>query len=257
MSLCTQGQCTAPPLDKLLINQAGKPKRGEIFKICAAMKHPLLDHVNQSGVTALTYASPFQDGRSRCSKSGFKDGAKPCIISQPATAIRNEQVYLILLFDPAKMSEIPSLLRHYLVPMRSVSNATAPLGAQYDGCQEHLHTNPSWAEGTRHWVIAIACDAEDGALSTLRYRRRATSNLPEGSDYEIDSATMREFDFLCAAKQREWASQSEDQKKQGAQKFAVCYTIALDRRFIHRLSQRHGKRNQNEAKGNSGCVNSL
>lgn len=221
MLLCTNDKCCAPPPnDTIPITRDGPAEVGDIFLACAAMKHPFLEQIQSSGLTVRTYQSTvLDDVRSRCSQSPWSNGAKPCIISDAAEGQRPPRIYLIRVFKPDALPSVPELVRHYLIPIQT-AHASPSSEFLYSGFHEHLHTTPSWAEGSHQWIMAIACDAEQGALGH-RLRRRPTDGLPQSSHYYIDAVTMEKLEDISAAKASKWAMKTREDQERDIQQFGV------------------------------------
>ncbi|KZP18573.1 hypothetical protein FIBSPDRAFT_589643 [Athelia psychrophila] len=215
MFLSTNGRCTVPPPhNSQRIVQVGPPARGELFMVCAAMKHPFLEHINNSGLTIRTYQSTALG--SQHAQSPWRDGVKPCIVGAGATDKAGAQVYLIQRITPERMADLPALMRHYLIPIHAIhSDQPSDSSAQqYGTYHEHLHTSPSWAEGADHWVLGLACEVEDGAM--LRRCQRSPTNSPvDRAHYYVDCTIMQKFEDLCAAKDEEWNRKPRQERENG------------------------------------------
>ncbi|KAF7972846.1 hypothetical protein HWV62_16960 [Athelia sp. TMB] len=224
MAVCTDGQCAPPKLqDKLPIEQKGLPQPGEVFMACAAMKHPFLEQMHNSGVTVRTYQPTVAVGDTLSTKSVWRNGVKPCIIRLSATDKQLEQIYLIQFFPMSKLPAVPAIVRHYLIPIHAI-DAPLPRPSNQDNTpREHLHTTPPWAEGSNQWVLGMPCYVQEGALGR-RVRRSPTKDLPNGSHYYIDSKTMERFDYLCAAKDEEWSKKRQPEQDAGMQELSAWKT---------------------------------
>ncbi|KZP19686.1 hypothetical protein FIBSPDRAFT_1045298 [Athelia psychrophila] len=226
MSLCTNSRCTAPPPhDSKPIVQTGPPARGELFMVCAAMKHPFLDHVKASGLTIRTYLSTALG--SQYTQSPWRDGTKPCIVGAGATDTAKTQIYLIRLFTPERMADLPALMRHYLIPIHAIHDdqSSDSWVKQYGTYHEHLHTSPSWAEGADHWVLGLACEALDGAMGH-RCQRSSTNSPVDGSHYFLDETIMEKFAALCRAKDNEWSRTSREEKENAVIQLSQWHTTS-------------------------------
>ncbi|KAF7985800.1 hypothetical protein HWV62_441 [Athelia sp. TMB] len=216
MTLCTSGLCKSPPLqdkDKQIIERKGSsPQRGEVFTVCAALKDPFIDQMYNAGVTIRSYRPTVMTG-ALSTKSMWRNGIKPCIIRRPAADEKPEQIYLIQFLLTDKLSTVPAIVRHYLIPIHTLD---APCSSSRDSTfREHLHTSPSWAEGSNH----------------------PTTDLPQGSHYHIDRKTLRKLNSLCAAKSEAWAKQTPEERAVGMQELGTWQTQPKKRekkKFIQR-----------------------
>ncbi|KZP18767.1 hypothetical protein FIBSPDRAFT_863332 [Athelia psychrophila] len=177
------------------------------------MKHPFLERVKDSGITVRTYQST---AISRYTQGPWKDGVKPCIVGTGETRKAKAKIYLIRIFTPERMADLPSIMRHYLIPIHAIhSNQSSDSWVKkYDTYQEHLHTSPSWAEGADHWVLALACEVEDGAM-LRRCQRSPTDSPVDGSHYFIDRTIMKKFEDLCDARDKEWSKKPRQERENG------------------------------------------
>ncbi|KZP04864.1 hypothetical protein FIBSPDRAFT_1054415 [Athelia psychrophila] len=228
MSLCTHSRCTAPPpRDSQRIVQDGPPAPGELFLVCAAMKHPFLERIKNSGITIRTYLSQATALGSHCTENPWSDGVKPCIVGEGATDEVGAHIYLIRLFTPKTMANLPAIMRHYLIPIHAIHDdqSSDSWVKQYGTYHEHLHTSPSWAEGADHWVLGLACEAPDGAMGR-RCLRSSTNSPADGSHYFIDPRTMQKFEDLCTAKDEEWSRKPREEMENGVVQLSQWHTTS-------------------------------
>ncbi|KAF7985805.1 hypothetical protein HWV62_451 [Athelia sp. TMB] len=226
MALCTGNQCTAPPPPPANpIVQHGSPNRGELYKVCAAMKHPFLEQIQRSGLSVKTYASTaIEDARSQFSQNPWRSGTKPCIVAQGPTDVDDLRIYLIRVFTPDMIASLPSIVRHYLIPIHDLYDGPSSWVNQHSAFREHIHTSPSWAEGANHWVLGLACNAEETAMGR-RCVRKPTNSPLDGSHYFIDLATMQKLEDVCASKNDEWSMKPRQEREDGARQLSTWKTV--------------------------------
>ncbi|KAF7985803.1 hypothetical protein HWV62_447 [Athelia sp. TMB] len=226
MAFCASNLCVPPPTSPVKpIVQLGPPQRGELFRVSAAVKIPFLDHILKSGVTAKSYASTcMEDANSRYSHNPWRRGAKPCIIVERAKNKEHPRVFLIRVFTPTQIDTLPSIVRHYLIPIHDLSDGPASWIDKHVAFGEHIHTSPSWAEGTNHWVIGLPCDAKETAIGSRCVRKPTKSSL-DGSHYFIDHVTMQKLVEACILKDQVWETKSKEEQVDGARKINTWKTV--------------------------------
>jgi len=186
---------------------------GDIYTVCAAVKHPLLNLLcNSSRYTVGTcLSSLMEDSLKICSKKAARQPDRPCLICETpsATASAEEhftRICLMRKFQPRELPRMPKMVRHFLVPVHITNSEHS----------EHLHTSPEWVGKSQIWVVALPFDPPEGSLGN-RLKSPSSSKWLDGSNYYIGPSTMQEFMRLCQEKAEAWEAQSRPAYRQDAE----------------------------------------
>jgi len=203
MALCTGNTCSITQQNDTAVLREGHMEIGDIYMVCAAVKHPLLDRLrNSSRYTIGTCLSTLMEDSLRlCSKKAASQAGRPCLICDtPAVSASADddlpRICLMRIFQPRELQTMPAMLRHYLVPVY-IPNSMH---------HQHIHTSPEWVGKSQQWVVAAPFIPPSGSLG--KRLKSPSSQWPDGSNHYIGASAMQEFMRLCQDKEETWEAQS-------------------------------------------------
>jgi hypothetical protein len=226
MALCTGNSCHITQPNDVAVLKDGPMEIGDIYMVCATVKHPLLNRLHNSSrrTVGTCLSTLMEDSLRMCRKNAARQAGRPCLICDTPAVTGDElpRICLMRIFQTGEIDAMPAMLRHYLIPVY-ISDS------KHD---YHLHTSPEWAGKSQQWVVAAPFVPPEGSLST-RLKTPPSSKWLNGSNHYITGSVMQEFMRLCQEKQETWEAQSRS-----------AYLRDLDEVRV-RISEKYLHRNKN------------